>query len=107
MSKGLFEKLKCRVIDWLARRLPDCKRMTRRIGESLDRKPGWRDAVVIKLHLFTCDACERYLGQIKFLKDAMHAHGESHSVARDGDKASRLSAESKDRLRRVLRGTAR
>jgi hypothetical protein len=81
--------------------------MTKRLGESLDRRPGWRDAIVIKLHLFTCDACERYLGQIKFLKDAMHAHGEPDSVARDDDTARRLSAESKDRLRCVLRGTAR
>ena len=105
MSKGLLETLKGIIIDWLARRLPDCKRMTRRLGESLDRQPRWSDSVMMKLHLLTCEACERYLEQITFLKKAVHAHCESPPECSD-DKSTRLSAESKDRLREILRGTA-
>ena len=105
MSKGLFERVKNLVIDWLARRLPDCKRMTRQFGDSLDRKPGWRDSVLMKLHLFTCEACERYLEQITFLKKAMHTHGEPGTQSCE-DTALRLSTESKDRMRSILRGTA-
>lgn len=97
MSNGLFAKLKRFMINWLARRLPDCKSMTRKLSESIDRTPRWREALVMKLHLFTCDACERYLGQIKFLKQAVHAHGDLAS--RD----PRLPESSKERMRSVLR----
>ena len=37
---GIFEKLKWLVILWLAGRLPDCKEMTKSLGESLDRRMG-------------------------------------------------------------------
>jgi predicted anti-sigma-YlaC factor YlaD len=98
----LFQKLKWLLILWLARRLPDCKRMTRTLGESLDRKATWREQIVMKLHLFTCEACERYLEQVAFLKKAAHAHGEAADVSEFT--AASLTAESKERMKAFLRG---
>ena len=106
MGEGLFQKLKSFVILWLARLLPDCKRMTRRLGESLDRNPGWFDRIVMKLHLFTCEACARYLDQTIFLKKAMHEHGERAPAECDADTARRLSAGSKERMKHLLRSSA-
>jgi hypothetical protein len=103
MLDGIFKKLKWQLILWLARRLPDCKRMTRSLGESLDRRPTWRERLVMKLHLFTCEACARYLEQIEFLKEAVHTHGTG--PANDGEAARvSMSRDSKERIKAVLRG---
>ena len=85
---------------WLARRLPDCKRMTRTLGESLDRRPTLREKLVMKLHLFTCDACERYLHQVEFLKNAVHAHGER--TPETSEFSAAMSRQSKDRMKHLL-----
>jgi predicted anti-sigma-YlaC factor YlaD len=102
MYKGRFQKIKQAFILWLARRLPDCKRMTRSLGESLDREMSMLEKLVIKLHLFTCDACRRYLEQIAFTKTAVHEHGERDSEAFKFSAAT-LSEDSKARLKSILR----
>jgi hypothetical protein len=102
MGDGLFQKLKWILILWLARRLPDCKPMTRMLGESLDREMGWWDRLIMKLHLFTCDACSRYLKQVSFLKDALHAHGEREPETSEFSTTT-LSAASKERIKSMLR----
>jgi len=105
MGNAVFEKIKWAIIFWLARRLPDCKTMTPLLGETLDRKPTLREKLVMRLHLFTCEACERYLGQIKFLKEAMHIHGEKSLEANEFSAAS-LSSEAKSRIKDLLRAKA-
>ena len=104
MDEGIFQKIKLQLILWLARRLPDCKRITRSLGESLDKTPTWREKLVMKLHLITCEACARYLEQIKFLREAVHTHGTGPQ--NDGGESARvsLSKESKERLKSALRG---
>ncbi|MEO8042165.1 MAG: zf-HC2 domain-containing protein [Acidobacteriota bacterium] len=97
----LSQKLKWLVILWLARRLPDCKRMTRTLGESLDRKTSWREKLVMRLHLFTCEACERYLEQVAFLKEAAHAHGEADDMSEFSTAA--LTTDSRERMKAFLR----
>lgn len=105
MGDGIFQKIKWFVILWLARRLPDCKQMTRRLGESLDRETTWREKMLLKLHLLTCEACERYFDQVVFLKEALHAHGEKAPDAAEFSAAT-LSRESKERLKALLRSIA-
>lgn len=101
---GLLQKIKWLFILWLARRLPDCKQMTKQLGESLDRKQTWREKLVMRLHLFTCEACERYLEQVSFLRTAVHAHGDSDPDALEFT-ATTLSAESKERIKAFLRSS--
>ena len=105
MGDGIFQKLKWVFILWLARRLPDCKQMTRRLGESLDRKVSFQEKLIMRLHLFTCEACERYLEQVTFLKEAMHIHGEHEPEAAEFSSPA-LSAEARDRIKSVLRNFA-
>jgi hypothetical protein len=102
MIEGLLQKLKWAVILWLARRLPDCKQMTRKLGESLDRKTSWREKLVMKLHIVTCEACERYLQQVSFLKHAVHIHGDADAGTSELSLAA-MSPESKMRLKTILR----
>jgi hypothetical protein len=101
MEDGLFQRIKLQLILWLARRLPDCKRMTRSLGESLDREQSWSEKLVMKLHLFTCEACSRYLEQIEFLKTAAQIHATGSDT---GDPRVALSADSKERIKARLRG---
>jgi hypothetical protein len=101
MEDGLFQKIKLQLILWLARRLPDCKRMTRSLGESLDREQSWTEKLVMKLHLFTCEACGRYLEQIEFLKVAAHIHSTGNDT---GEPRAVLSVHAKERIKARLRG---
>ena len=99
----MFQKIKLQLTLWLARRLPDCKRMTRSLGESLDREQSWREKLIMKLHLFTCEACARYLEQIEFLRVAAQIH--STGPADDASESRvALSVDSKERMKSRLRG---
>jgi hypothetical protein len=99
MENTVFGKIKWAFILWLARHLPDCKVMVRTLGESLDRNLSLKEKIIAKLHLFTCEACERYLKQVKFLHDAAHAHGERT----DEFSIKGLSEAGKERLKETLR----
>ena len=56
----------------------------------------------MKLHLFTCEACERYLEQVAFLKDPLHVHGEREPETSQFSTVT-FTEESKERLKSVLR----
>lgn len=100
MNQGVIEKIKWAIIFWLARRLPDCKTVTPKLGESLDRKLPLKTRLVLKLHMFTCGPCARYLKQIKYLKDAMHVHDER---LRNEDSSQKLRDEAKASMKEKLR----
>jgi hypothetical protein len=102
MPDTIFQRIKTSLIYWLARRLPDCKTVTPKLGESLDRKLGFRATISLKLHLITCKACERYLSQIEFLKQAAQRHGEGELLDRKLSTAI-LAPEAKQRLKDALR----
>jgi hypothetical protein len=93
-------KLKWQLILFLARRLPDCKQMTRTFSASLDRDLTLHERIVSKLHLFTCEACRRYLEQIRFVRDAV-MNGGIPELAAETSPAS-LSLEAKERLKKAL-----
>ena len=91
--------------DWLSRRLPDCKEVTPTIGESLDRKLSWSERLVMKLHLFTCDRCGRYLQQLGFLNKTLRRHGEEIADP-EPTVNTKISEDSKDRIKQLLARTA-
>lgn len=98
--KTFFKKIKLAFIYWLARRLPDCKTITPTLGESLDRSLSAREKIIMKLHLWTCGKCVRYLEQIKFLSKAMHKHEEI--LTDDENPAVRMRSDAKERLRNAF-----
>lgn len=99
MSQTLTGKLKWQLILFLARRLPDCKTITPKLGESMDRKLSFRERVVNRLHLLTCEACRRYREQIEFLHIALEAAG---GASEEITNAS-LSPGSMERLKNAVR----
>lgn len=102
--KGLFTRLAEAFKDWLSRRLPDCREITPTIGESLDRRLGWWERFVMKLHMFTCDRCKRYLHHLRFLHRTLRQHGEKIADP-EPVAGSEFRAESKDRMKRLLERT--
>ena len=100
-DQGIIDRALDSFRDWLGRRLPDCRDITPTIGESLDRKLGLWERLIMKLHLFTCDRCVRYLDQIGFLGRTFHDH---HELIAEPDASDTVafSAEAKDKLKQML-----
>lgn len=56
---------------WLLRRLKPCSEIVPLLSESLDRRLAPGDRIEVRLHLFVCAWCARYLKQIKFLRSLL------------------------------------
>ncbi len=95
MEQNITARLKWRLILFLARRLPDCRDMTPTLGESIDRKLSVRERVILKLHLFTCEACRVFSEQVTFLHKALRMHDRMLGSAV-------LSSDAKDRIKKTL-----
>lgn len=98
MDQTLGERMKWQFILFLARRLPDCKTITPTLSASIDRKLTFRERIVTRLHLFTCEACVRYLEQIRIVHDLLH----SRDLAEVPASNSSMSTHSKDRIKAAL-----
>jgi hypothetical protein len=75
--------------------------MTRLLSDAMDRPLPWETWVKMRLHFFICKWCERYMNQLRFLRQAVRRHPEQIlSVAPFNPS---LSFDTKDRLKQVLR----
>ena len=82
--------------------LPSCKDITALVSRSLEDDLSWRERMVMKTHLYTCLACQRYLAQLKFMSEVI----ERQEATRDaGQGAPRLSAEAAERLKNALKSS--
>ncbi len=77
-----------------------CKEVAQLASESLDRSLTLYERLTLRLHLFRCDMCTRYVRQLKFLQRVCAEAGEEKltEVAELTDEAreriqSRLSQE--------------
>lgn len=85
---------------WVWRNLPSCREIVKLITASMDARISWREWVVMKVHLFSCDSCINFLKQVKFIR----------SVLRQGDQGLdhansdvRLSDDARTRLKDTLK----
>lgn len=101
--RTIFEKIKLQIIFFIARRVRDCKNITPLFSKSLDKKlPLWT-RFELKLHLFTCQACVRYIQQIKFLRETLQKHAEQIDEEILSDR--KLSDAAKEKLKKALQST--
>ena len=86
---------------WLLRRLPTCKQTVAVISQSLERPLSLRERVTMKLHLWVCIWCVRYLEQLHLMREALRGRGSQipDDAASTGDS---LSAEARERLKSAL-----
>ena len=71
MKQTLRQKLKRRLIVFLARRLPPCNVIVPMISEARERPLSTREKVILRLHFFTCEACRRYAAQIARISEML------------------------------------
>jgi hypothetical protein len=77
----------------------NCKDVSQRVSESMDRSLPLHQRILIKMHLMMCKYCSRFRNQLLILRDACgleNLHGE------DLDDTHALSQDAADRLKLVL-----
>ena len=72
-----------------------CKEVAELASKAHDMKLSWNQRIQLKIHLFMCKLCSRYVKQLKFLNSAVQnldKNCQQHS----------LSTESRNRIRQTL-----
>jgi hypothetical protein len=75
--------------------------MTRVMSESLERKLSWRERATLRLHLWVCLRCMRYLEQLFFMRKTLRSPS---AIRMAEDSAPTLSPEACERIKRRLEG---
>lgn len=91
--------IKKRIVRWLLRTLPPCKEVIRLASESNERRLTIRERVLMRLHFWVCDWCQRYMDQTRSIRRACIRMG--RNTARFHTR--RMPEESRLRLKRRLR----
>ena len=96
MIKNGFNKIVWKI-------LPGCKDITALASRSMENDLSWREKLVMKTHLYTCIACQRYLSQLKFMSEVIAKQEEK---LEKGDAAApRLSSNAAERLKNALKSS--
>jgi len=82
--------------------LPSCRDITALISRSMENDLSWREKLVMKTHLYTCIACQRYLTQLEFMSKVLDKQEEKLEA---GEYAPRLGAEASERLKNALKSS--
>ncbi len=94
-------KMKQTVIEWLARRLPTCKEVTRMASDTMERKFALRQRIEMKLHFMVCAWCLRYFKQLQLMRELAHQH-ETQTANEPPVPTSSLSPQARERMKRSL-----
>lgn len=94
----------CRAINrFVLRRLPPCRDLVPVLSASLDRKLTVKEKTVMKLHLFACKPCVRYIEQASFLSKATRQMNEKQE---NDIYAGGLRSSARDRIKDMLQACA-
>jgi len=96
-----YDKTKRAVRFWLLRCLPGGKQTAELISQSMERPLTLRERVLLKLHLWRCMWCQRYLEQLQLMRDALRVQENENDEA-EVCPTTRLSDEARERIRRSL-----
>jgi hypothetical protein len=102
MAARFIEDIKMKAIFWLGHRLPACAELTPVMSQSFERKLTLRERITLKLHLFICIQCQRYLKQLRMMHEALKLKAKTE--ANDGESAKpALSDDARKRLKEALK----
>ncbi len=77
----------------------NCKKVTRMVSESLDRKLPLHQRMGIRIHLLMCKFCSRYRKQLLILREAMRLQ---EKYVEDTKPSPTLRPEARERIRRFF-----
>ena len=107
MALSLYRKATHALRYWLLRRLPTCRQLVPVMSQSLERPLSLRERVAMKIHLWVCIWCVRYLEQLNFMREALRARGQQLPGEDAGPEGVSLTAEARERLKSALRRSSR
>jgi hypothetical protein len=96
MREAKVKHTKFNLFVW--RKLPACKEMVKIITASMDSKLSWREWLMMKMHLLSCDPCVNFLKQLRFIRTAL-SHSDEHL---DEAQHISLSDAARDRIKDAL-----
>ena len=102
MALSLYRKATHALRYWLLRRLPTCRQLLPVMSQSLERPLSLRERVTMKIHLWVCIWCVRYLEQLHFMREALRVRGQQPPDEEAGLEGVSLPAEARERLKRAL-----
>ncbi len=98
----MFGKLK-KTLDWIIwKTLPNCKDVTALISRSMESDLSLREKIVLKTHLWSCIACNRYFLQVKFMSEAVKLREKRFE---QGEETSALSSDAVKRIKDTLKSS--
>jgi hypothetical protein len=96
----LYYKIRLILRRWMLRRLPPCDQLVPFASESFDRKLPLRKRLVLRLHLFVCLRCRRYLLQLNLIRTTVRAKSAKLLVEEAAE--SSLSLDARERIKHAL-----
>lgn len=101
MKEAKVKHTKFNLFVW--RRLPECKEMVKVITASMDEKLSWREWLLLKIHLLSCDPCVNFLKQLKLIQSVLRRGGDNRLAQAASE--VKLSEDSRARMKRALETT--
>jgi len=101
MAVKSYNKLKNSIRDSLVRKLPPCQQAVEKISQSMDGKLTMRESIALKLHLWICASCQRYMEQLNTIRESARAKSTESPDLRTTPTPA-LSNEARERIRRKL-----
>jgi len=90
-----YQKIRERCRQWLLSVLPPCREAVVLVSQSMERPLSLRERMMLKLHLWVCAWCTRYMEQLHTMRKIMR----NQSV---DSGAPGLPEEARERLKRAL-----
>lgn len=98
----MFGKLKNALVRLVWKTLPNCKDVTALISRSMENDLSFREKMTMKIHLWSCLACKRYLSQVRFMSEVVQLQ---EKKIEKGETAPTLSADASKRLKDALKSS--
>jgi hypothetical protein len=95
MTTKLLQKFKL----WVARRTEQCKDISPLFSDQLDRKLRFSERIRVKLHLWTCGPCKRYVSNLSFMHDVFQPQREN---IENEQFQMTMPPEAKERLKKAI-----
>jgi hypothetical protein len=102
---GLYDKIRHEIRWFLLHRLPTCEAILPVLSQSLERRLGLRERIVVYFHLLVCVWCQWYLDHLMMLSSTAREYGRAER-AEDLSASARLAEEARERIRKRLRAAS-
>lgn len=96
MLESLFTKMRL----WVAQRMEHCKDVSPLFSKQLDGKLRLSERIRIRLHLWTCGPCTRYVSNLSFMHDMFQPQRNNPETEQFQVK---LNSAAKERLKKAVK----